>query len=277
MMPPQQLGVIQAKAEAAGADLPIAIAIGLHPLDTLAAGTTLPPGDDELAFAGALRGEPLRLAKAVSIDLQVPADAEVVLEGYVRAGVREPEGPFGDFLEYYVPRMDNHRFRLTAITHRRDAIYQTMDAGSAEDVNLLGLSREAQILAELEKTGVDLAGLRLWPTILGCAIAIRQRYAGEAKEIGRAALGAYPWLKYCIVVDHDVDVDSTDDVWWAVTTRSSPARAFSVVVEAGFPRDPHRVHDSKAVIDATVPLGAWEEFERKRPPGGATFSLDEFL
>lgn len=130
MMPPQQLGVIQAKAEAAGADLPVAVAIGLHPIDTLAAGKTLPPGDDDLAFAGALRGEPLRLANAVSIDLEVPADAEIVLEGYVCAGVREPEGPFGDFLEYYVPRMDNHRFRLTAITHRRDAIYQTMDAGS---------------------------------------------------------------------------------------------------------------------------------------------------
>lgn len=143
-------------------------------------------------------------------------------------------------------------------------------------MNLLGLSREAQILARLEHTGVDLAGLRLWPTILGCAIAIRQRYAGEAAEIGRVALEAYPWLKYCIVVDHDVDVNSTDDVWCAVTTRSSPARALSVVDEPGFPRDPYRVHDSKAVIDATVPLGAWEEFERKRPPGGERLSLDEF-
>ena len=81
MMPPQQLGVIQARAEAPGEDLPVAIAIGLHPLDTLAAGTTLPPGEDELALAGGLRGEPLRMTRALSVDLEVPADAELVIEG----------------------------------------------------------------------------------------------------------------------------------------------------------------------------------------------------
>jgi 2,5-furandicarboxylate decarboxylase 1 len=278
MMPPQQLGVIQAKTEAAGEDLPVAVAIGLHPIDTIAAGTTLPPGDDELAFAGALRGEPVRTVPAVSVELDVPADAEIVLEGHVLAGVREPEGPFGDFLEFYVPVMRNHRFRVSAITHRRGALYQTMSAGSPEDVNLLGASREAQIAEAVEATGADVVGLRLQPTILGCAIALRQRYPGEARIVGLAALGAYPWLKWCILVDHDVDIESMDDVWWAVTTRCSPARAVQSIAGApAFPRDEHGIHDSKALIDATIPFGEWDAYRRKRPPGGPPLDLDAFL
>jgi 2,5-furandicarboxylate decarboxylase 1 len=278
MMPPQQLGIIQSHAEAVAEPLPIVVAIGNFPLDLLAAATTLPFGDDELELAGALRGEPVPMAHAVSVDLDVPACAELVLEGYVEPGVREPEGPFGDFLEFYVPVMDNHVFRLTAITHRKDPILQAIHAGSREDVNLLGISREAQVRAAAAGTGARVRGVRLLPTILGCAISIEQRYQGEAKNVGMAALGAYRWLKYCIVVDHDVNVDELDDVWWAVTTRSNPTDAISVIARTGgFPRDPFGVHGSKALIDATIPLGEWTEFERKVAPGADTVRLQDFL
>ncbi len=277
MMPPQQLGTIQAKAEAAGRDLPAAVAIGAHPVDMIAAATSLPAGEDEFALAGGLRGEPLRMVRGVTVDLDVPADAELVIEGYVPAGVREPEGPFGDFLQFYVPEMANHRFRVTAITHRSEPIYQTMVAGSREDVLLLGLSRESGIATAVERTGAELVDLRLGPTILGCTIAIRQRYPGEAKNVALAALGAYQWLKYCLVVDHDVDVHDMDDVWWAVTTRTNPARALRVIADApAFPRDPHGVHDSRAILDATIPVGEWAAFERRIPPGDA-LDLDEWL
>jgi UbiD family decarboxylase len=277
MMPPQQLGVIQQRAEEAGQDLPVAIAVGVHPVDALAAATSLPPGEDELALAGGLRGEPVRLVRGVSVDLEVPADAEVVLEGYVRAGVREPEGPFGDFLQFYVPELRNHRFVLTAITHRRGAIFQTMSAGSREDTNLLGLSREVEIADAVLRTGAELVDLRLGPTIMGCAIAIRQRYPGEAKNVGLAAVGAYGWLKTCVVVDADVDVHDADDVAWAVTARSAPDRAFTVLAGApAFPRDPHGVHASRVVVDATYPVGEDAAFERKRPPGGDRLDLAEW-
>jgi 2,5-furandicarboxylate decarboxylase 1 len=266
MMPPQQLGVIQGKAEAEGKDLPVAVAIGVSPAESLAAATSLPPGEDEFELAGGLLGQPVRMTPAVSIDMDVPADAEIVIEGHVRAGVREPEGPFGDFLEFYVQRSKNHRFQATAVTHRADPIYQTMVAGSPEDANLLGLSREADVVAAVEATGCEVVASRMGPTILGCTLAIRQRYAGEARAAGHAALGAYRWLKYVILVDHDVDVDDMDDVWWAVTTRSAPAKAIEVVEAPGFPRDPFDIHQSKAIIDATIPLGQWEEFERKSPP-----------
>jgi 2,5-furandicarboxylate decarboxylase 1 len=279
MMPPQHLGVIQGRAEARGDPLAIAVAIGNHPLDLIAAATTIGFGEDELEFAGALRGEPILMTPAVSQPgLEVPALAELVLEGYVEPGVREAEGPFGDFMQYYVPVMDNHVFRLTAITHRVNPILQAIHAGSLEDVNLLGISREAQLLAAVHGTGARVRAVRLLPTILGCAIAIEQRYTGEAKSVGMAALGAYRWLKYCVVVDHDVDVNSVEDVVWAVHTRANPADAIDVVDRTGgFPRDPFGIHASKALIDATIPLGEWQEFERKRPPGAGQVHVDDFL
>ena len=279
MMPPQQLGVLQANAEATGARLPIAVAIGNHPLDLVAAATTLPLGDDELELAGSLHGAPFLVAPAVTDpSLEVPALAELVLEGYVEPRVREPEGPFGDFMQYYVPVMDNHVFRLTAITHRRDPILQAIHAGSLEDVNLLGISREAQVLSAVEATGAQVRAVRLLPTILGCAISIEQRYVGEAKAVGMAALGVYRWLKYVVVVDHDVDVNRVDDVWWAVHTRSNPVDAISVIDRSGgFPRDPFGTHQSKAVIDATIPLGEWQEFERKRAPNQDRLHLEDYL
>jgi len=119
--------------------------------------------------------------------------------------------------------------------------------------------------------------MRLGPTILGCVLAVRQRYPGEAMNAALAALGAYGWLKYCIVVDHDVDVHDMDDVWWAVSARSSPERALRVIAGApAFPRDPHGVHGSRAIIDATIPFGEWAAFERKRPPGGDRLRLEDF-
>jgi 2,5-furandicarboxylate decarboxylase 1 len=278
MMPPQQLGMIQANAESASERLPIAVAVGNFPPDLLAAATTIPFGEDELELAGALRGEPFPLVRGVSVDLDVPAYAELVIEGYVEPGTREPEGPFGDFLQYYVPVMDNHVFRLTAITHRREPILQAIHAGSREDVNLLGISREAQVMDAAIATGARVCGVRLLPTILGCAIAIEQRYQGEAKTVAMAALGSYRWLKYCVVVDHDVDPGNLDDVWWAVNTRSNPADAITIIERSGgFPRDPFGVHASKAIIDATIPLGEWEEFERKAPPGPGNLKLEDFV
>ena len=279
MMPPQQLGVLQANAEATGTRLPIAVAIGNHPLDLVAAATTLPLGDDELELAGSLHGAPFLVAPAVTDpSLEVPVLAELVLEGYVEPGVREAEGPFGDFMQYYVPVMDNHVFRLTAITHRRDPILQAIHAGSLEDVNLLGISREAQVLSGVQATGARVRAVRLLPTILGCAISIEQRYSGEAKAVGMAALGVYRWLKYAVVVDHDVDVNRVDDVWWAVHTRGNPAKAISVIDHSGgFPRDPFGIHQSKAVIDATIPLGEWQEFERKRAPNQDRLRLEDFV
>jgi UbiD family decarboxylase len=180
-------------------------------------------------------------------------------------------------MQFYVPVMANHVFRLTAITHRTDPILHAIHAGSSEDVNLLAPSREALILQAGRRTGATVCGVRLLPTILGCAIAVEQRARGEGRAVAEAALNTYSWLKYCIVVDHDVDVNSMDDVWWAVQTRSNPKDAVHVLTGEGFPRDPSGTHVSKAVIDATIPPGHWEEFERKHAPNERSVRLADFL
>ena len=115
--------IYQARAKR-GERLPIAFVVGSHPIDQVAATMRLP--GDELALIAALRGEPLQVVKCVSNDLRVPADAEYVLEGYLdERGYAEPEGPYGEFLGYYGALKSNPDFHLTAITHRRDAVFQT--------------------------------------------------------------------------------------------------------------------------------------------------------
>jgi len=277
MMPPQHLGIIHDKCERKGKPLEIAVAIGNHPFDILAAATTVSYGIDEFSISSALRKEPVQLVKCETVDLEVPATAEIVLEGEVMAGVREPEGPFGDFMEYYVPVMENHVFKVKAITHRKDAIYQTIQASSLEDTHLLALSREATVYEAVLKVA-DVRAVCLVPTIMSCVISIMKRFEGEPKNVAAAAFGAYSWLKYCVVVDHDVNVFDLNDVWWAMATRSRPETGLLLIGNAlGFPRDPFQIHQSKLGIDATAPLNQWEEFERKVVPGLDAIRLDDYL
>lgn len=277
MMPPQHLGQIYDRAAAKGLALPVAVAIGNHPAELIAGATTIGYGDDELALAGALRGEPLEVVKCLTVDLEVPARAEIVLEGEVLAGVAEPEGPYGDLMQFYVPVMPNRVLRVRAISHRRDPIYQTMHAGQAEDTTLLALSREAQLLEAVAATGADVREVSLVPTILAGAISIRKRFEGEPKLVLAAAFGRYRWLKLCVVVDEDVDVLSVSDVWWAIATRSRLGQGLLPITNtSGFPRDPHGLHTAKLGIDATIPLGEWVEYERKRAPGQGHVRLEDF-
>lgn len=277
MMPPQHLGLIQKKCEEKGRALEIAVAIGNHPFDILAAATTLAYGKDEFTIAGALRRKPLEVVSCETVDLEVPAVSEIILEGEVLPGVREPEGPFGDFMQYYVPVMNNHIFMVKALTHRADPIYQTIQAGSLEDTHYLALSREARVFEAVSRVTKVLA-VSLVPTILGCVISIRKRFEGEAKNVAAAAFGAYSWLKYCVVVDHDVNVFDMNDVWWAMATRSRPDTGLLLMENAlGFPRDPFDRHQSKLGIDATAPLNQWEEFERKRVTGAEEIDIKDYL
>ena len=277
MMPPQHLGVIQEKSEKQGKNLEVAVAIGNHPYEVLSAATSFDFGVDEFTISGALRGEPLQLVKCETVDLEVPAFAEIVLEGEVLAGVREPEGPFGDFMQFYVPEMNNHVIKVKAITHRKDPIYQTFQASSLEDTHILALSREGIVYEAVSKVA-DVKAVCLVPTILNCMVSIRKRSEGEPKEVLTAVFDAYSWLKYCVVVDHDVNVFDVNDVWWAMATRSRTDKAVILTEEAsGFPRDPFHIHQSKMGIDATAPLNQWDEFERKQVPGEEAIHLGDYI
>jgi UbiD family decarboxylase len=180
-------------------------------------------------------------------------------------------------MQFYVPVMNNHVVKVKAITHRREPIYQTIQASSLEDTHILGLSREGMVYEAVSKVA-DVLAVCLAPTIFSCMISIRKRFEGEPKKVAAAAFGAYSWLKYCVVVDHDVNVFDLADVWWVMATRSRPDKGLLLVEEAmGFPRDPFHIHHSKLGIDATAPLDQWDEFERKKVPGEAAIRIEDYI
>ena len=265
---PQHLGQIQAKAEAMGKPLEVAVAVGNHPIELITACSKPPYGSDEFDLSGGLRETPLELVHCKSISLEVPARAEVVLEGEIPPRARKTEGPFGDFMGYYVPVTQSHVFQLKTITHRRGFIFQAIKAGSIEDGHLLSLPREAVLYSALIEKGIQVESVSLHTTLFNGFISIRKKHEDEPRRVMSTAFDAYPWLKVCVVVDHDVDVFDSRDVWWAVGTRSCPERGTVLIKDSpGFYRDPYRLHQSKLGVDATAPLGQWDEFERTRIPG----------
>lgn len=247
-------------------DLPVAIAIGCHPAEVVAAGASLSYGEDELGLAGAIRGEAVETIPGITVDVRVPAQAEIVIEGFIPADAMEVEGPFGDFQGVYVDPGKNHVVRVSAITRRREApIFQSIRAGSLEDALLLGLAREVQLYKTLREAGHQVQGISLSPMVFNGAISLDKRYEGEPEEVFRLAFTTYPWLKYLVVTDTDVNIYDLQDVWWAMAVRSNPATLKPTTEYPGFARDPHGVHTGKAGIDATVPLAARNAFRRARP------------
>jgi 2,5-furandicarboxylate decarboxylase 1 len=270
LSPTQDLESYYKKAAARKQRLEIAAVIGNHPLDLLAAACGPARDIDELGIAGSLRQEPVELVKCKTVDLEVPARAELVLEGYINPGELEAEGPFGDFMEFYIPVMDNPVFHITAITMRPRPIIQVISAGSRDDATLLGAPREAQLYKVFKDNNVDVKAINinLCNNYLTCAVSIRKQLEFEPRNILMAAFGSFKFLKNCVIVDHDVNVFDPADVWWAMSTRLRAEKGVMVIPDAvGFGRDVHGIHTAKLGIDATAPLGAWDEFERVTIPG----------
>ena len=140
MMPPQHLGIYYEMAEKQNKPLELAIVLGSSPAMMYSAASKIPIDRDELEFAGALSGEQMEVVRCKTIDVLVPANAEIVIEGKVLPNVREEEGPFGEFTDSYVPVMKNHAFQVTAITHRKDAFWHDIYAGGREDLRSLTIS-----------------------------------------------------------------------------------------------------------------------------------------
>jgi len=278
MMPPQHLGQYQAAAEAEGKPLPAAVVIGAPPALMLAAASKIPIEADELAVAGAWQGAPLRVVPAKSQPLVVPAEAEMVIEGEVLPGIREEEGPFGEFMDAYVDVGRNHVFRTTAITRRRDAIYHVILAGGTEDLALLSLMLQIEVWravtphARVRDVGNP-------GQILGCVVAIEKTRDKDAAAALRAALEAHRWMKFVVVVDADVNPHDAEEVMWAIHTRFSPDRGVvRIAGAAGFPRpDVASLHVGKLGIDATYPVAMKDKFTRRRFPGIEKIDLAAYL
>ncbi len=279
MMPPQHLGRLHALAEERGRPLETAIVIGAPPGLMFSAASKIPYETDELEVAGAWQGAPLEVVRCKTIDLEVPAAAEIVIEGEVLPGVREEEGPFGEFTDSFVPVMENHVFRVKAVTRRKEPLYHTIFAGGEEDLRLLGIPIEQQIFKHVRQYVPHITGISTTGFVFGCVIAIKKQNEDQPKNALLSALASYAWIKLAIVVDDDVDIEDAADVLWAVQTRCRPDTG--VMLIKGVPsytrEDVRAMHSGKIGIDATLPLDYRRVGRRRHIPGEETIDLSKYL
>jgi UbiD family decarboxylase len=273
---PSDLRAIYEASAAKGQPLPISFVVGAHPVDHVAAVMRLPV--DELGLIATLRDAPLPVVKCVSNDIRVPADGEWVLEGYLDArGHVEAEGPYGEFLGYYGSLKRNPVFHLTAITRRRDALFQTSTIGGrslgfTDTAPLNGVRTEVMIWRALEtavREPVAVYATTSSGGMFNLRVALRQRVAGEAHNAIAACFGALPNVKNVFVVDPDIDVFSDAQMDWALATRFQADR--DLVVMGGMrtlPLDPSLSGGrlgAKAGFDLTWPFGSAGRIETRVP------------
>jgi 4-hydroxy-3-polyprenylbenzoate decarboxylase len=251
----------------------VAVALGLDPVTAYSASAPLPKHIDELMFAGFLRGEAVDVVKGVTVDLEVPASAEIVLEGYVEKGELVDEGPFGDHTGYYTPAEKFPVFHVTAVTMRRDAIYPSIVVGKPPQEDAwLGKATERIFLPAVKATVPEIVDYDL--PVSGAfhniaIVSIRKAFPGHARKVMHAiwGLGMLSLTKGVIVVDAHVDVHDYAQVAFYVGANVDPAR--DVVLSEG-PLD-HLDHapsrqfvGGKLGIDATAK--GPEEGTREWPP-----------
>ena len=240
--------------------MPIALVLGGDPAVTYAASAPLPPGMDELLFAGFLRQKAVEVTPCVSIDMEVPAEAEIVVEGYVDPDDLVREGPFGDHTGYYsMPEM-YPRFTVTAITMRKNAIYPATIVGKPpmEDY-YMGLATERIFLPMVQMFLPEVVDYHLpvWGVFHNFAlVSIRKEYPYHARKVMHAiwGMGQMMFSKFIIVVDEDVDVQNVEEVLFQVGANVDPRRDSCTVdgpVDALDHAAPHLCAGSKMGIDAT--------------------------
>lgn len=219
-----------------GEAFPVSVALGADPATILAAVTPVPDGLAEYAFAGLLRGSKTEVGKCLINDLQVPASAEIVLEGFIYPNDMAAEGPFGDHTGYYNEVAEFPVFTVERITQRQNPIYHSTYTGRPPDEPaILGAALNEVFIPILQKQFPEIIDFYLPPE--GCSyrmaiISMKKQYAGHAKQV---MLGTWSYLrqfmytKFVIVVDQDVNVRNWHDVIWAITTRMDPARDLTIL------------------------------------------------
>ena len=215
--------------------MPVAVTIGGDPVYTLAATAPLPDGLDEILFAGFLRRKSVELVRCKTVDLEVPADADFVLEGYVQPGEMRPEGPFGDHTGFYTAVEDYPVFHLTAITHRRDALYPTTIVGvpPMEDY-YLGDASVRIFLPVFKMNFPEIVDMTLPPEGVFhnlVFVSIRKQYPYQAFKVmhGLWGMGQMMFSKYIVVVDEDCDVHNTSEVLFRLCANTDPARDSTII------------------------------------------------
>ncbi|MBV8925434.1 MAG: UbiD family decarboxylase [Bradyrhizobium sp.] len=256
-------------AEREGLPLEIALVIGVHPALILASQAIAALDEDEMHIAGALLGRPVEMVKCLTNEVRVPAHAEIVLEGRILPRLREPEGPFGEFPQYYGDRADREVIRIDALTRRRHAIFHTIVGGGMEHLVLGEIPREATLLEHLQRSFPSVRDVRLTrggTCRYHLAVQIEKTSEGEPKNIIMGAFAGHYDVKQVVVVDADVDIDDPNEIEWAVATRFQADRDLVIIRGAqGSKLDPSSDNgiSAKMGLDATKPVATGPlEFKR---------------
>lgn len=268
-LPASHLGYHYSQCEKKGKPLEIAVVIGAEEIIPIVAATGFPYGVDEMTMAGALRGEPVELVKCETVDLEVPANVEIVLEGVILPHERKPEGPFGEHTGYHGgPVRMRPIFKVTAILHRNNPIFRCCLLGkpTTEDHILYDIIYSAAALEMFDTHGPEgVIAVHCPPegdSALSMVISMKPHYIGHSRNVGRtlisSSVGRY--MKYVVIVDDDIDPFDLGQVWWAIVTRTQGSRDFEVLrygassrSDPSVPKDQPEYSD-KVIIDATKKL-----------------------
>jgi 2,5-furandicarboxylate decarboxylase 1 len=264
------IGRIHRRVEARGEPLEAVTWVGHHPACLLGSQSKIQFGENEYEVMGGLLQEPLAVVKGKTVDVLVPAYAEVTFEGRILPGPRLPEGPYGEFTWYYGLERPSPVMEVTAITYRADAMYHHLFAAHPEH-NLTGrLGREAVLYKRVKATVPSVKAVHM-PMSGICRftayVKIAKEFDGEGKLAALAALAADPFVKLAVIVDEDIDINNDSEVLWAIATRTQPDRATVFVQDSAVSRlDPASYSiwsrwekdtmNTKWAIDATKPVEA---------------------
>lgn len=266
--PWRHLGEFHKKAEEKGESLDVAVCIGVDPSVELAAGARVPY--DELELAGGLRGGPIEIIEGKTIDVEYPANAEIVVEAKLLPEVREPEGPFAEFTGYYGTGESQPVLEISAIRHRNDPIYRTIFGASKEHL-ILGnvISREPVLHKFVSHVVPNLKGVHIPPHASGfhAVVSIEKENEGMPKQAIMAAMTSHINIKHVVVVDEDIDIYNPEEVEWAIATRVQGDDDI-VIIPGAYGHHLDRTTDegltAKVGIDATVPLDRKKDFVRAK-------------
>jgi UbiD family decarboxylase len=269
----------QQKAESGKQALEVAVLIGCSPAVALAGAAPLAAGTSELALAERFAGRRMALRPCEEVKLNVPVDVEFVIEGAILPDVRRPEGPFGEWMDFYVPVTDNHVLEVRRVTARENAVFHAVLSGSPEELTLSAIPNAALIYQAVRAFDPYVVDVACHPFVQFVVIKMKKQYEGQPQKAMLGAMGAETnRMLDCVVVDEDVDIHDLSDVVWAMTSRCRPDRdIFQVPNVPSFARDPHEVHWGRLCVDATAPLEWAEEFARKRYPGLESVRLEDYL
>ncbi|HEY7553291.1 MAG TPA: UbiD family decarboxylase [Candidatus Binatia bacterium] len=287
MSPGKHGRVHRDKHHQAGKPLPIAVSFGHHPINFLVASTDVPNRVNEYAYAGGITGKPLEIVEGPLTGLPLPADSEIAVEGEVLPNDFMPEGPFGEWTGYYASNQPAVPvIRVKAVYHRNNPImcgFPLLKPSSGDNLHF-SLMRSALIWNALDEAGVpDVQAVWAHPSggRFMTVLSIRQRYPGHARQAAMIASqcrsGAYLG-RYVVVVDDDIDITNSEEVIWAISSRSDPVHSIEILRRCwSGPLDPRIArdevgHSSRAIIDATRPYEWRDKFPKS---SGASRALKD--